>query len=50
MPIKRAFKTNILEDDGEEINSVLYEASGKKTTIISLAVRPFEVVTVRLEV
>ncbi|CAM1507954.1 Fc.00g048020.m01.CDS01 [Cosmosporella sp. VM-42] len=41
VPVKKAFKTNLLEDDEEELNVGNAE--------ISLTLRPFEIVTVRLQ-
>ena len=49
LPVKKAFKTNILEDDGEELETITY-AMESKATIINVVVKPFEVVTLRLEV
>ena len=47
--MKKAFKTNILEDDGEELETITY-AMERKATIVNVVVKPFEVVTLRLEI
>ena len=49
LAVKKAFKTNILEDEGEEIGVVEAMRSGKKVFDTEVTVRPFEVVTLRLE-
>lgn len=47
--MKKAFKTNILEDEGEEISVVEGMRSGKKVFDTEVTIRPFEVITLRLE-
>lgn len=49
LPVKKAFKTNLLEDDLEELDFVHSEVSGKKVTNIKITLRPFEVATYRLQ-
>lgn len=49
LPVKKAFTTNILEDDGDEIGVLMSQKGGKKVANIEVTVRPFEVVTLRLE-
>lgn len=49
LPVKKAFKTNLLEDDLEELDFVHSEVSGKKVTSIKITLRPFEVATYRLQ-
>ncbi|KAL0640633.1 Glycoside hydrolase, 38 vacuolar alpha mannosidase [Maublancomyces gigas] len=49
LPVKKAFKTNLLEDDLEELDLVHSEVSGKKVTSIKITLRPFEVATYRLQ-
>jgi hypothetical protein len=48
--VKRAYKTNILEDDGAEIDLFVSGDKGKNITSLEVIVRPFEVVTLRLEI
>ena len=53
-PIKKAFKTNILEDDLEELDiikgtSVVGSGGGEGIDEIKVELRPFEVATFRLE-
>lgn len=50
LPVRKAFQTNILEDDGEEIDVVISQKGGKKVANIEVTIRAFEVVTLRLEV
>jgi len=50
LPVKKAFTTNILEDEGDEVEVVVSQKAGKKVSEIEVVVRPFEVVTVRLEI
>jgi hypothetical protein len=50
LPVKKAFQTNILEDDGDEIDVVVSQRGGKKTANIDITLRPFEVATLRLEI
>lgn len=50
MPVKKAFTTNILEDEGDEVEIVVSQKAGKKVSEIEVVIRPFEVVTVRLEI
>jgi len=49
LPIKRVFKTNILEDDLEELPFQEVEINGETTREIELGFRAFEVVTIRLQ-
>lgn len=49
LPVKKVFKTNLLEDDLEEVDFVHCEVSGKKVTNIKITFRPFEVATYRLQ-
>ena len=48
--MKKAFTTNILEDEGDEVEIVVSQKVGKKVSEIEVVVRPFEVVTLRLEI
>lgn len=48
-PIKRAYKTNILEDDLEEVELEKGERDGEEVTILKITLRPFEVATYRLQ-
>jgi hypothetical protein len=50
LPVKKAFQTNILEDDGDEIDVVVSQRVGAKTANIDITLRPFEVATLRLEI
>jgi hypothetical protein len=50
LPVQKAFQTNILEDDGEEIEVLISQNGGKKVANIGVTIRPFEVVTLRLEI
>jgi len=50
LPVKKAFQTNILEDDGDEIDVVVSQRAGKRTANIDVTLRPFEVATLRLEI
>ena len=50
LPVRKAFRTNILEDEGDEIEVVISHKEGKETANMEVIVRPFEVVTLRLEV
>ena len=50
LPVRKAFKTNILEDDGEEIDVLVTQKGGKKVADIEVTIRAFEVVTLRLEI
>ena len=50
LPVQKAFQTNILEDDGEEIDILTTQTGGKKVASIDVTIRPFEVVTLRLEI
>jgi len=47
--ITKAFVTNILEDDGDEIDVLVSRQAGKKVSSVQVEIRPFEVVTLRLE-
>lgn len=49
LPVKKAFQTNILEDDGDEIDMLVYEKGEKMFASVEVTIRPFEVVTLRLE-
>lgn len=48
--MQKAFTTNILEDDGDEVDVVVSLKGGKKIANIEVIVRPFEVVTLRLQI
>lgn len=50
LPVRRAFRTNILEDDGDEIDITVSQRDGQKISDIEVVVKPFEMVTLRLEV
>jgi alpha-mannosidase len=43
IPVKKVYETNLLEDDGKELKL------SKDGHSVSIPVKPFEVVTVRLE-
>lgn len=47
--MKGAFKTNLLEDDLEELEFSHGEVGGKKVTNVKVTLRPFEVATYRLQ-
>lgn len=49
LPVKKVFKTNLLEDDLEELEFQEVEVNGETTKEIELVLRAFEVVTVRLQ-
>jgi alpha-mannosidase len=49
IPITKAFVTNILEDEGDEIGVLVARKEGKKVSSLEVEIRPFEVVTLRLE-
>jgi alpha-mannosidase len=49
LPVKKAFQTNILEDDGDEIDVLVCQKGGNKIATVEVSIRPFEVVTLRLE-
>jgi alpha-mannosidase len=49
LPVTKAFVTNILEDDGDEIDVLVSRKAGKKVSSMQVEIRPFEVVTLRLE-
>ena len=49
IPITKAFVTNILEDEGDEIGVLVARKAGEKVSSLELEIRPFEVVTLRLE-
>jgi hypothetical protein len=49
LKVKKAFKTNIMEDEGEELGVIEGMRSGKKVFDVEVVLRPFEVVTLRLE-
>jgi len=49
LPVKKAFKINLLEDDLEELDFVRCEVDGKEVTNIKVTLRPFEVATYRLQ-
>ncbi|KAA8893384.1 glycosyl hydrolases family 38 N-terminal domain-containing protein [Sphaerosporella brunnea] len=49
LPVKKVFKTNLLEDDLEELHFETLEINGELYTDIGLQLRPFEVQTVRLQ-
>jgi hypothetical protein len=48
--VQKADKTNILEDDGDEVKVVVSLKGGKKIYGMEIVVRPFEVVTLRLQI
>ena len=48
LPVQKAFKTNILEDDGDEID-IFISQQERKMSSMNIVIRPFEVVTLRLE-
>ena len=41
--------TNILEDDGDKIDVLVSQKGGKKVSNMQVEIRPFEVITMRLE-
>lgn len=41
--------TNILEDEGDEIGVLVSRKEGKKVSTLEVEIRPFEVLTLRLE-
>jgi hypothetical protein len=47
--VKGAFKTNILEDDGVEIETIVTKNGAVTFSSVSVVLKPFEVVTLRLE-
>ena len=49
IPITKAFVTNILEDEGDEIGVLVARKAGKQVSSLEVEIRPFEVVTLRLE-
>jgi len=49
IPITKAFVTNILEDEGDEVDVVISTKAGKKVSSLEVEIRPFEVVTLGLE-
>lgn len=49
LPIKKVFKTNLLEDDLEELPFESFQVNGHSSTSISLNLRAFEVATYRLQ-
>jgi hypothetical protein len=50
LPIRKAFKTNVLEDDGDEIDMLVSLKAGIRIANVELVIKPFEVVTLRLEI
>ena len=50
LPVQRVFKTNILEDEGDEIELVISHKDGKKFANMEVVVKPYEVTTLRLEI
>lgn len=50
IPISRAFVTNLLEDEGEELNLLRTNDSGGEAALVTLDFRGFEVKTVKLVV
>jgi alpha-mannosidase len=49
LPVKKVYKTNILEDDLEELSFEQVEINGETFTDINLELRAFEVQTIRLQ-
>ncbi|KAL7266692.1 Glycoside hydrolase, 38 vacuolar alpha mannosidase [Rhizina undulata] len=49
LPVKKIWKTNLLEDDLEVVETQLVEINGKKVTTATVVLRPFEVATYRLQ-
>jgi alpha-mannosidase len=50
LPVSKAYVTNLLEDNGEELNVVQSEDAGEVTSLLKLDFRGFEVKTVKLVV
>lgn len=49
LPVKRAWKTNLLEDDEQEVEVTESEVNGKRISQIAINLRAFEVGTWRLQ-
>jgi len=50
MLVRKAFRTNILEDDDGEVDVLISNIAGKRIAIMEVMLRPFEVATLRLEI
>ncbi|KAI5790319.1 glycosyl hydrolases family 38 N-terminal domain-containing protein [Geopyxis carbonaria] len=49
LPVKKVYKTNLLEDDQEEVAVECVEVNGENISELQITLRPFEVATFRLQ-